>query len=132
MDIKELIGKRVYLGMPYAHEYEAMEKSRFIQCNCFADWLLNKGLYVFSPISHSDPIYKAQQTIKNDCNPSKFCEWLTLDKTFVDHWSEAMIVPLIYGSEDSEGMGDEIGWHQIQGKPVYSWRPFSIYLNSIE
>ncbi|MCP5019619.1 MAG: DUF1937 family protein [Ketobacter sp.] len=75
------------------------EEANFALCNYRAAVLLDKGFNVYSPISHTHPIYRA--------SPSMLARqehelWYQLDNEFIDNtdWSGIILAP---GWENSSG-----------------------------
>jgi hypothetical protein len=46
----------VYLAVPYSHPDEAVRLARFAAVNKKAAEMMNKGIHIYSPISHTHPI----------------------------------------------------------------------------
>lgn len=106
---------KVYLMCPYSHKDRTVREGRFALANVAALYLMNGGVYVFSPISHSHPIsLSGGNSLDHEF-------WLRQDRQFVD-WADAGIVLTIDGWRESKGIHIELGWFEEMGKPV-------LYLN---
>jgi hypothetical protein len=105
--------KKIYLAIPFSK----IEELSFKCANEVASLLIAEGHYVFSPISHSYPIWKTEMV------PHTYEVWLTLDKVFVD-WAEEIWVVNILGVNgmelisSSKGVQQEIAWATEQNKEV--------------
>lgn len=99
--------KKIYLAIPYS----GIEELSYQAANEVAAMLISEGFCVFSPISHSHPIWEAGNgLVKNDHET-----WMKQDKEFV-LWCDAVYVidlvnlngvGLIY---KSKGVMQEIEW----------------------
>lgn len=49
----------VYLATPYSHQSDEIRKQRFEKVNKAAAKLMENGLHIYSPISHTHPIAEA-------------------------------------------------------------------------
>ena len=99
--------KKIYLAIPYS----GMEEVSYKAANEVAAMLISEGYCVFSPISHSHPIWKAGIGVVEH----SWEVWMEQDKEFVK-WCDAVYVielvnlngvGLIY---KSKGVMQEIEW----------------------
>lgn len=99
--------KKIYLAIPYS----GMEDVSYKAANEVAAMLISEGFCVFSPISHSHPIWEAGNGIVENDHKT----WMEQDKNFVQ-WCDAVYVielvnlngaGLIY---KSKGVMQEIEW----------------------
>lgn len=108
--------KKIYL----ATAFSGIEDLSFKYANEVASLLIDDGYFVFSPISHSYPIWKTEMV------PHTHDVWLRQDKAFVEWADEIFVIRLINvkgidGNEvirKSKGVGMEIAWAVEMGKPV--------------
>lgn len=105
--------KKIYLAIPYT----GMARKSFKACNIIAGQLIDKGHFVFSPISHSHPIWEA-------CNRRHdYKVWLRQDFQFVK-WADEIYVVVVNGKwgikkiSTSRGVKRELGWAKRFGKKV--------------
>jgi len=96
--------KRIYLAIPY----NGMKKLSYKVANTIAGKLIDKGNIVFSPISHSHPIWLASNRRQS------WKTWLEQDKEFVKWCDEVHIIRVgKKGNEKirkSKGVQQEILW----------------------
>ena len=103
-----------YLGTPY----RADPVNNFNRVNSLAAALLEKGINVFSPISHSHPI---GAILPPEVNASHQF-WMSVDEPFM--WlCDGLIVVQAPGWEASRGLAEEIGHFKGQGKPIIYHAP---------
>jgi hypothetical protein len=107
------MNKKIYLAIPFS----GIEDLSFKCANEVASLLISKGYHVFSPISHSYPIWNTKMV------PHTYEVWLNLDKVFVEWCEEIWVVNItnINGLERIEksfGVQQEIKWANEQSKPV--------------
>lgn len=108
----------VYLACPYSHEDEAVRLDRFKVANRVAGWMMKeKGLFVFSPISHTHPIIEAVGGLGYD-----FKTWEEYDRAFIRCCS-ALYVCMAGGWKESVGVTAEIAIAKELGLPVYHILP---------
>ena len=91
----------IYLACPYTHPDEMVMLERFDLANRAANKLINLGLYVFSPISHTHPIRIAGSL------PPSWEFWKGYDTTMIAR-CQKMIVVKAKGWEESKGVQAEI------------------------
>jgi hypothetical protein len=106
----------VYLACPYSHDDRAVRVARFEAASAAAGKLMQDGLKVFSPISHT-------HTIAEMCAlPLGWDFWEAFDRAFIGH-SHKLIVLRVEGWRESKGVSAEIGIAQELGIPVEYMEP---------
>jgi uncharacterized protein DUF1937 len=104
---------KIYLAIPFS----GIEELSFKCANEVASLLIKQGYYVFSPISHSYPIWKTEMV------EHTYDVWLTQDKVFVE-WADEVFVVNIVGHEGLEriekstGVQKELTWADDWSKKV--------------
>ena len=119
--------KKIYLAIPFS----GIEDLSFRVANEVASLLIQQGHFVFSPISHSYPIWKTEMV------PHTYEVWLDQDKEFVK-WADEVWAINIMGRngmdliEKSIGVNVEMEWGHEQEKPVriISYNPETRELSS--
>ena len=112
--------KIIYLAVPYTHADPAIRERRFNIVNKVAASLINKGLHIFSPISHSHPI-----ALSGDL-PKGIEFWLEFDRCFLEV-SQKLIVLKLDGWEESKGVKAEIEIATELGIPIEYMEPEVCY-----
>jgi hypothetical protein len=110
--------KKIYLACPYSHPDAAVRAERVAMANEAAGSMMESGLIVFSPLSHSHPIAETMPKIDN-CDHGF---WLEQDLTFLVLWADEMWVMCVNGWENSKGIKTEIDAAKIIGMPVRYFR----------
>lgn len=100
-----------YVATPYA-KYEGGHDAAFTDAVESAARLINAGVNVMSPISHSHPIAKTGLLDANDHDL-----WLPLDEQFMAG-AHGLIVVEMPGWHESKGVQHEIEWFKARGRPV--------------
>ena len=98
MDNKKTL---IYLAVPYSHPDIEVREERFGAVNRAAAKLMEQGLHVFSPISHSHPI-----SIEGNL-PTNWEYWEAYDRVFLNA-SNKLIVLMLDGWDKSVGVSGEI------------------------
>ena len=109
--------KKIYLAIPFIGMGEDLS---FKCANEVAALLIIKGMFIFSPISHSYPIWKTGLV------GHTHEIWLPFDKPFVDWCDELFIINVIDNNikdgleliKNSKGVQQEIIWAKEQNKPI--------------
>jgi len=108
------MNKKIYLAIPFS----GIEDLSFKCANEVSSLLIAKGeYYVFSPISHSYPIWKTEMV------PHTYDVWLGQDEEFV-RWCDEVYVVNIIGHdglgriERSTGVQKELTWAKEQWKKI--------------
>lgn len=116
-----------YLATPYTHEDPAVMVQRFELVNKVAGVLLERGISVFSPISHFHPIAMAHKL------PTGWEFWKEVDTVYLG-LSREMLILDIDGVKESTGVNAEIEISRKLGLPIRKVDPndFSIGMPFIE
>jgi hypothetical protein len=106
--------KKVYLAIPYTNLQEISYKA----ANEVAAMLIAQKICVFSPISHSHPVWKAGIGIVEH----SWEVWMEQDKEFVQWCDEVWVIELINHDGlglifKSKGVQQEIMWAEEFNKP---------------
>lgn len=101
-----------YLACPYTHAEPAVRQQRFEAANKAAGVLTERGLVVFSPISHSHPIALAHTL------PTHWEFWEAIDRAYLSVCRELYVLA-IDGWRESRGVQAEIGIAADFGLPVW-------------
>lgn len=103
---------KIYLAIPYT----GIEHRSFETCSKIAHDLIIEGHFVFSPISHSHPIWIAGGRV------SGADVWLRQDEEFMKWAEEVRVIVLekdgIERIQNSKGVQKELGWAREQNKPI--------------
>jgi len=100
-----------YLACPYSHENRAIRKFRFTAVSRAAGKLMEDGMIVFSPISHSHPIAEVSNL------PLTWDYWEKFCMAYMSHCNQ-MIVIMLEGWKESVGVTAEIEIANKLGIPV--------------
>src|SRR5579864_6170630 len=100
-----------YLTTPYSHDDFNVKLQRFNAAAVVAGYLMNKGLLIFSPITHTHPI------AVNCRLPGDFTFWENLDREFIVACSR-MIVVKMDGWGKSKGVKAEIEFAKELGMDI--------------
>ena len=100
----------VYLACPYAHAEREIMKYRYDTANRAAAKLMDAGIVVFSPLSHSVPIAE----ILGD-RPHEF--WMKMDLPLL-HLCDEILVLRLPGWQNSLGVIDEMFAAMADRKPI--------------
>lgn len=103
--------KQVYLAVPYSHKKDKIKRKRFRIVNEVAATLFKKGLWVFSPISHTHPI-KICGEMSGDWN-----YWAAYDEFNLSH-CDYLYVLMLRGWEKSVGVRGEIEYATQNEIPI--------------
>lgn len=102
----------VYLAAPYSHPDESVRESRFLIINAEASHLMrDRGLRIFSPISHSHSIAVAGGL------PGDWDFWESFDRAILNVCFK-MIVLTLPGWQESKGVTAEIALAKEMGIPI--------------
>lgn len=104
--------KIIYLACPYSHPERAMRIYRFEKANEAAGKLISAGEIVFSPISHTHPIFETMADISFGWD-----FWHKFDLAFLEV-SKKLIVVKIDGWKESAGVQAEIKIAEKLGIPI--------------
>jgi nucleoside 2-deoxyribosyltransferase len=100
----------IYLASPYSHPDPAVREERFRQACIATVKLMQLGLAVFSPISHSHPLTEHGL-------PGDWSFWQRCDRAFLERCDEVVVL-MLDGWEASLGVAEEIRLAEEWGKPV--------------
>jgi len=101
-------GELIYIASPFTTKIRAIMIERFEQVSKCCSVLMNKGLHVFSPISHGWPIAEAGGL------PTDWAYWETACKVMVSR-CQRFIVVMLDGWETSTGVLAEIKYAKSLG-----------------
>lgn len=99
----------IYLACPYAHDDPAVRAARFDMACRAASALLARGVYVFSPISHSHHLDAGSGMSHSD--------WLAYDRWYIERCTEVWVL-MVEGWDHSLGVAIEVGWARELGLGV--------------
>lgn len=122
--------KTIYVACPYTGTMKEQQK-RFEQVTQYSASLMQKGYRVFSPITHSHPIYNTmpEEFISSIEDPHNF--WLNQDLHFM-HGCDMVHILCLDGWEDSKGIQAEVNYAKAIGIQVVKirwWKQNSIIAN---
>lgn len=101
----------VYLASPYSHKDEAVRQQRFEVACRISGFLLEIGIFAFSPIAHSHPIAQI-------CNlPGNFEFYEKFDERVLTACDELWVLQMD-GWKESKGVDAEISIARKLNKPV--------------
>ena len=101
---------RIYLACPYTHDDPEVRRARVEAANRKAAELLQLGLIVFSPLTHSDRLGELMG------NPMDHDFWMRQCRAFIE-WADEIHVLRLPGWETSRGVAAEIKLAMEMGKP---------------
>lgn len=110
----------IYLASPYTHIDINVRNKRFKQMCGIAGHLLNKGLFVYSPIVHGHPIAEHTTGL-----PTDFGFWKAYNHETIDS-CHAVWVVMLDGWEKSSGVEDEIKYAHETGKTCEFLDPLTL------
>lgn len=105
--------KKIYLAIPYT----GMQESSYKQANIASVLVLNQGLNVFSPITHSHPF----TLIDGYTIPHTWDYWQHIDYQFIDWCDELWVLIPEEGMgpvDKSTGVQAEIKYASESGKKI--------------
>jgi hypothetical protein len=106
----------IYLACPYSHPDKDVQRERFHAANKAGAFLMCKGLFVFSPISHTHPMAE-------DANlPGHWEFWKSYDVAMIARCQKLMVLKLD-GWEQSTGVTAEIKIAKEFGIPIEYMEP---------
>lgn len=104
----------IYLACPYQHRDPQIMIERFEAINKIAALLIQRGYYIFSPISHTHPIAIAAKL------PQGWEYWNSYDRLML--WRcDRLLVAKLPGWDQSIGVLAEIGIAKEFNKPIEYW-----------
>lgn len=105
----------IYLASPYSHNSRDIRQERFCQAVEHAAMMMRAGEHVFSPIAHTHPI--ASHGL-----PKGFDFWESFDRWYIER-CDKVVVLMLRGWEDSNGVEWEVKFATDRGMPVYYLDP---------
>lgn len=103
--------KKIYLAIPFS----GMEELSYKAANETAAELIKQGNIVFSPITHSYPLWKTERMAHT------YDVWLEQDRAFVE-WCDEVYLVIPNGDstivEKSKGVRMELNWAKELNKPI--------------
>jgi hypothetical protein len=100
-----------YIAVPYSHPDENVRHARFHAVNKKAAELMNQGMHIFSPISHTHPIALAGEL------PLGWEFWKQYDEVMLAACHK-LIVFMLDGWKESKGVQGEIEIATRLGLPI--------------
>ena len=116
----ECHNKIVYLASPYTSQLPYQPSGgvsrdvsdlRATQVTIFTNWLLEKGIWAFSPIVYGRGMERVIPEHTKEW-------WMRRDAEFFKN-TDVLAVAALEGWQDSPGVAEEVGWAVTSGKPVY-------------
>jgi hypothetical protein len=101
-----------YLATPYSKYPGGIDLAFGCACD-IAGFLIRHGVRVFSPICHTHPI-----AVACGMDPLDHTIWLSLDRPMIDA-ADCLVVAMMAGWQESQGVNQEIIWFRCAGKPVF-------------
>jgi len=114
--------KLIYLGVPYTHPESNMREERFRKVSKYASHLMERGKYVYSPISHAHPIALAGKL------PTNWDYWAEYDQFFLN-LCHSFYILCLEGWEESKGVQAEYALALELGKPIFLVNEFTYKLS---
>lgn len=109
----------IYLATPYSHDDPKVKQERIDAVNKAAAHMMQQGLFVYSPISHTDPIANDNEL------PTDWQYWGDYCETMLKVCSK-MVVLMQEDWEKSEGVNAEIKIARKLGIPIEYRAPWEI------
>lgn len=100
-----------YLACPYSHEDPAVREYRFEKATVAAVKLMQQGVVIFSPITHSHPMAVRHKL------PGDWGFWQKFDTIFIQA-SSGLYVLMLPGWYESSGVQAEIDIAYHNNKPI--------------
>jgi hypothetical protein len=112
---KEIKLELSYLATPYSNYRAGLDEAYHDAILVVVD-LTKQGLCVYSPIVHLHPVARAGNIDPLDAM------WMALDEPFM-HAADSMIIAMLPGWKESQGVRKEIEYFQTIGKPIRYYDP---------
>ena len=106
----------IYVGTPYT-KYRLGPELAFRHAAALMADLIRAGLPVYSPIAHTHPI-----AVHGGLDPLDHTIWLPFNLAIMRR-SDALLVLMMEGWQESTGVAHEIRFFQDHAKPVYLFDP---------
>ena len=113
-----------YLGSPYSKHHAGIEGA-FQEISAIAARLIERGVPIFCPISHSHPI-----AIHGGLDPMSHDIWLPVDAHLM-RVCGAMLIAKMDGWNKSYGVSEEIKAFRKAGKPIYTLDPETLIVEEL-
>ena len=104
----------VYLAVPYSHRSANVREIRFREANRISAGMMDAGILIFSPISHTHPIALA----------GKLHLWERYDRAYLVV-CRALVVLRLDGWQESKGVAAETKIMDELARPVYHLDPYN-------
>jgi hypothetical protein len=105
-----------YLAAPYSGHAFSLEDAFMRICEIAAD-LIRAGVRLYCPVAHSHSI-----AIHGGLDPSDNDLWIPFDAPMMDT-ATGLIVAMIEGWDESEGVAAEIAFFRKTDRPIYYLAP---------
>jgi len=105
----------VYLAIAYSHKNPRIREIRYEIANIISAYLMNLGVVIFSPITHSHPL--AAYNL-----PTGWDYWKSQDLSYLTV-CESIIAVTLDGWKESIGLQDEVNIMKDMGKKVSFFDP---------
>lgn len=109
-----------YLASPYT-KYAHGQEAAFEHASANAALLTQHGIEVYSPITHTHPLYTASADLRR----RDHAFWMKLDRPFMDA-ARGMIVLKLDGWTVSDGIQQERTIFRAAGKPIIYMTPYTV------
>ena len=113
----------IYLAIPYSHPDPAVREARFMMANMAAARLIERGEYVFSPISQMHPIALVGNL------PLGWEYWQGYDREVLEACGK-LIVIMAEGWRDSTGVAGEMDIAMEYGISIEYMDPLTFCITS--
>jgi hypothetical protein len=108
----------VYLAVPYSHQSANVREMRFREANRISARIMDAGILIFSPISHTHPIALAGKL------PLGWDFWERYDRAYLVV-CRALVVLRLDGWQESKGVAAETKIMDELARPVYHLDPYN-------
>jgi hypothetical protein len=108
----------VYIAAPYSHRSAKVREMRFREANRISAGLIDAGILIFSPISHTHPIALAGKL------PLGWNFWERYNRAYLVV-CRAMVVLRMNGWQESKGVAAEMKIMDELARPVYHLDPYN-------
>ena len=115
-----LKGQMVYIATPYSDPDKAVRERRFKNVTRYASELMDNGVLVYSPITHSHPMTEFNAL------PGDWAFWKDLDTKMIG-CCDILTVYMQPGWESSSGVQAEIKIAESLGVPVTYVDPLDVW-----
>lgn len=105
-----------YLASPYSHKNRRIEVSRYRDVRRALGWMLNKGIWAYSPIVHCHHLAIAHDLPKN----AEF--WMDYNFSMLKS-ADSLTILKMDGWKESAGLNAEVLEAALLGKPFFHIEP---------